>query len=257
VSPQCFAEVARNAVMSRPDVIVNAIGHKLILQLAKETSTIPIVVVVGDPGAAGIVKNLARPDRNVTGIAADAGIEMQGKHLDILRQAIPSASRVAYLSPREEWEGAWGHAAKEAGRQLGVSIIGTPIENSAEEPQYGQAFETMVQQSADALMYNGLGSNFIHRYLITELAVRYRLPSIGWWLDVVKAHGFLAYGTDQNDLVDRWADQVGQILKDAKPSNIPFYQPTKFLLAINLRTVRTIGLNIPSALLASADEVIE
>ena len=102
----------------------------------KETSTIPIVVVVGDPVAAGLVQNLARPERNITGIAADAGIEMQGKHFDPLRQAIPSASRVAYLSPREDWEGAWGHAANEAGRRLGVSIVGTPVENSAEEPQY-------------------------------------------------------------------------------------------------------------------------
>ena len=180
--PERYAEVAHKAVISRPDVIVNAIGHKLILQLAKETSTIPIVVVVGDPVAAGLVQNLARPERNITGIAADAGIEMQGKHLDLLRQAIPSTSRVAYLSPREDWEGAWGHAANEAGRRLGASIVGTPVENSAEEPQYRQAFEKMVQQSADALMYNGLGPNFIHRYVITELAVRHRLPSIGWFL---------------------------------------------------------------------------
>ncbi|OKO69608.1 hypothetical protein AC629_41095 [Bradyrhizobium sp. NAS80.1] len=238
-------------------MIVNALGHQLILQLARETSTIPIVVVVGDPVAAGLVKNIARPEGNITGIASDAGIEMQGKHLDILRQAVPSVSRVAYLSPRDDWERAWGRAVIEAGRRLGVSIVGTPVGHSAEEPDYRQAFETMAQQSADGLMYNGLGPNYLHRYLITELAVRYRLPSIGWFIDVVKASGLLGYGADNLEMADHWAGQVDLILKGAKPADIPFDQPTKFTLAVNLRTARTLGLAIPSTLLASADEVIE
>jgi ABC transporter substrate binding protein len=98
-----YPDIARNVVQSAPDVIVVGVSHPLIAQLAKETSTIPIVAVMGDPVALGLVQNIARPERNITGIAADAGIEMQGKHLDILRQAVPSASRIAYLSPREEW----------------------------------------------------------------------------------------------------------------------------------------------------------
>jgi putative ABC transport system substrate-binding protein len=186
--PERYADIARNVVRSAPDVIVIAISHPLIAQLAKETPTIPIVAVMGDPVALGLVLNIARPERNITGIAADAGIEMQGKHLDILREAVPSASRIAYLSPREEWEGAWGRAILDAGRRLGILIIGTPVEASAEEPQYHQAFKTMAQQSTDALMYNGLGPNITHRNLIIELAEKYRLPSIGWFLDVVKTH---------------------------------------------------------------------
>ena len=252
-----YADIARDVVRSRPDVIVLAISHPLIAQLAKETLTMPIVAVMGDPVALGLVQNIARPERNITGIAADAGIEMQGKHLDILRQAVPSASRIAYLSPREEWEAAWGRAVIDAGRQLGISIIGTPVDASAGEPQYRQAFETMVQQSPDALMYNGLGPNITHRNLIPELADKYRLPSIGWFADAIKAHGLMAYGADLNDLADRWAGQVDQVLKGAKPADIPIYQPTKFILSINLRTARTIGLTIPPSLLAQADEVIE
>jgi len=253
-----YADIARKVVRSKPDVIVPGIYHQLILQLSKETSAIPIVVAVGDPVALGLVENIARPEGNITGIAFDAGVEMQGKHLDILRQAVPSASRVAYLSPREEWEGAWGRAIIEAGQRLGISIIGTPVEASAGDPQYRQAFETMAQQSADALMVNGLGPNIAHRNIITELALRYRLPWICWWLDVVeKAQGLLAYGPDLDDSAARYAGLVDQILKGAKPADIPFYQPTKFILAINLRTARTLGLNIPSILLASADEVIE
>jgi putative ABC transport system substrate-binding protein len=245
-------------VQSAPDVIViGNISNRLIAQLAKETSTLPIVATMGDPVAAGLVQNIARPERNITGIAGDAGIEMQGKHLDILREAVPSASRIAYLSPREEWEGAWGRAILDAGDRLGISIIGTPVDTSAEEPQYRQAFEIMAQQSANALMYNGVGPNITHRTLIPELADKYRLPSIGWFPDAIKAHGLMAYGPDLNDLADRWADQVDQILRGAKPADIPIYQPTKFILAINLSSAKAMGLTVPPSILARTDEVIE
>jgi putative tryptophan/tyrosine transport system substrate-binding protein len=252
-----FADIAADVVRSKPDVIVVLVAHQLILRLAEATSTIPIAVLVGDPVAAGLVQNIARPERNITGIAADAGVEMQGKHLDIMRQVVPSASRIAYLSPRYEWQGAWGRAVREAGDRVGISIIGTPVEVAADEMQYRQAFETMRQQSAQALMYNGLGPNYLNRFLITELALEYRLASIGWFLDVVKAHGLLAYATDSLDMADRLAGQIDQIFRGAKAADIPFYQPTKFTLAVNLKTAKALGLNIPSALLASADEVIE
>jgi putative tryptophan/tyrosine transport system substrate-binding protein len=252
-----YADIARNVVRSTPDVIVLAISHPLVAQLAKETSTIPIVAVMGDPVALGLVRNIARPEGNITGTAADAGVEMQGKHLDILREAIPSASRIAYLSPREEWEGAWGRSILDAGHRLGISVTATLVEASAGESQYRHAFEEMVQRSTEALMVPGLGANVLHRNLIAELAEVYRIPSICWFLDVVRGRGLLAYGPDLNDLADRWAGQVDQILKGAKPADIPISQPTKFILAINLRTAKAIGLNIPSTLLARADEVIE
>jgi putative ABC transport system substrate-binding protein len=252
-----YADIARDVARSRPDVIVTGSGHQLILQLAKETSTIAIVALMGDPVAAGLVRSIARPEGNITGVAADPGMEIQGKFLDILRQAVPSASRIAYLSPRIEWEGAWGHAIVDAGRQSGVFIIGVPVEASAQEPQYLQAFEAMTQQSAHALVVNGFPPNSTYRHFIAELALRHQLPSICWYRDVIKAQGFLAYTPDFDDIMDRLADQADQILKGAKPADIPIYQPTKFTLAINLKTAKALGLNIPSSSLASADEVIE
>ena len=134
--PERYEEVARKIVQAKPDVIALGFDHQFILQVANETTAIPIVATFGDPVAAGIVKNMARPERNITGVSLDAGIEMQGKHLEILRQAVPSASRVAYLSNRAEWEGAWGQAVREAGQRSGVSIIGIPMERSAREPEY-------------------------------------------------------------------------------------------------------------------------
>jgi len=251
-----YPNIAREATQSKPDLIIVGLSHELILEVRKATSTIPIVANMGSVDA-GLVQNIARPEGNVTGVVFDAGIEMQGKHLDILRQAVPSISRVSYLSPRGEWEGAWGRAIQDYGRQLGISIIGTVMDWSADEQQYRQAFETMVQQSADAVMFNGFGPNYKKRHFIAELATAHHLPSICWFLDVAKTEGLLAYAADTTDIVDRFAHQIDQVLKGIRIADIPVYQPTKFILAINLKTAKALGLTIPPTLLASADEVIE
>ena len=254
--PDRYEEVARNIIQAKPDVIALGFDHQFILQVAKETTTIPIVATFGDPVAAGIVKNMARPERNISGVSLDAGIEMQGKHLEILRQAVPSASRIAYLSNRTEWEGAWGQAVREAAQRLGVSIIGIPMDRSAGEPEYRQAFEAMARQSVQALMANGLPPNFEHRDLILELAVKYRLPSITWWTDISEQI-FLAYTPDYPYYFHLWADEVGQALNGVAPADIPIQQATKFMLTINLKTAKAIGLEVPAALILRADKVIE
>jgi putative tryptophan/tyrosine transport system substrate-binding protein len=256
--PERYAEIAGNAVRAKPDVIVVSFDNQLISQVAKETSTIPIVAFMPSLDAE-LVRNVARPEGNITGVAADAGIEMQGKHLDILRQAVPSASRIAYLSNRYDWEGAWGHAVVKAGRRSGISVIGIPMDHWAAEEDYHRAFETIAEQSADALMANGLGGNFTHRHLIADLALKYRLPSIGWFPDVVEnGHGLLCYAIDFSEgSREHLADVVDQVLSGTKIADIPVYQPTKFILAINLKTAKALGLEIPAALVARADKVIE
>jgi putative ABC transport system substrate-binding protein len=252
-----YPQIVRDVLQSSPDVIVVFLSHELTLQFGRATSSIPIVASMGDPVAAGIVKNLARPEANITGIAADAGIEMQGKHLELLKEAVPSASRVAYLSPRAQWEGAWGQAAIEAGKAIGISILGMPMEISAEEPQYRLAFEAIARERADALMVNGFGTNQTYQPLITELALKYRLPSIYWLPNAVDMGGLMVYAPDYSLLLRSMADQVDQVLKGTKPGDIPIYQPTKFSFAINLKTAQALGLALPATLLAQADRVIE
>src|SRR3954454_633793 len=134
-----YAEIARDIVQAKPDVIVVSLNHQFVSQIAKATSTIPIATAIGSADA-GIVRNISRPEGNITGILFDAGIEMQGKHLELLRQVVPAASRIAYLSGRYDWEGAWGRAALKAGNQSGISIIAAPVEDSAGEQEYRQAF---------------------------------------------------------------------------------------------------------------------
>lgn len=253
-----YEEIARTIVQAKPDVIALDFDHSFILQVAKETRTIPIVATFGDPVAAGIVKNMARPESNVTGVSLDAGIEMQGKHLEILRQAVPSASRVAYLSNRADWEGAWGQTAREAGERLGVAIIGIAMEHSAGEPDFRQAFENMRQQSVQALMANGHPPNFRYRELIIELALRERLPSITWWPDLVeKGNAFLSYAPNYSYYFDLWADEVGQALRGVAPADIPIQQATKLMLMVNLKTAKSMGLDVPTDLVLRADKVIE
>lgn len=252
-----YSEIARSCVQAKPDVILVSMNHQLASQVAKATSTIPIVTAIGSADSE-IVRNISRPEANITGILFDAGIEMQGKHLDLLRQAVPSASRVAYLGNRYDWEKAWGRAVLKAGRQSGVSIIGVTVEDSAGEDEYRRAFETMAQQSADALVLNGLFPNYLHRELIAELALKHRLPSISWWPDLVEKGGLpMAYAAYFPDFPERFADLVGQVLNGVRIADIPLAQPTKFILAINLKTAKALGLEISPTLIAQADAVIE
>jgi len=252
-----YAEIASNCVQTKPDVILVSFNHQFVSQVARATSTIPIVTAIGSADSE-IVRNISRPEGNITGIIFDAGIEMQGKHLDLLRQAVPAASRVAYLSNRYDWEGAWGRAVQEAGRQSGISIIGMTVEDSAGEEEYRRAFETMVQRSADALVINGLFPNYLHMELIAELALKHRLPSISWWPDLVeKGRLPMAYAAYFPDFPDRLADLVGQVLNGVRVADIPLAQPTKFILAINLKTAKALGLDIPYTLITQADAVFE
>jgi putative tryptophan/tyrosine transport system substrate-binding protein len=197
--PEYYAQIAREMVQQRLGAIALAFDTQLISEVAKETRTIPIVAIIPSIDA-GLVRNLSRPEGNITGVTGDAGIEMQGKLLDILRQAVPSASRIAFLSSRAEWEGAWGQTVREAGRWLGVSIIGIPMDRSASDAEYRQAFDTMARQSVQALMASGLPPNFEHRDLILELAVQYRLPSITWWTDIADQQVCLAYTPDYSTI---------------------------------------------------------
>jgi putative ABC transport system substrate-binding protein len=252
-----YPEIVRNIVQEKPDAIAVGLNHQFTSQVAKATSTIPIAALIGSVDA-GFVRNINRPEANITGIIFDAGIEMQGKHLDLVRQAVPAASRVAYLSSRYDWNGAWGRAALQAGRQSGISIISVSVEDSAGEQEYRQAFEAMAQQSADALVVTGLFPNFLYRELIAELASKYRLPWICWWTDLVeKGQALMAYAADYPNFPERWADEVDQLLKGVKVADIPLAQPTKFTLAINLKVARALGFEIPATLIAQADKVIE
>ena len=252
-----YGDLARRVAQSKPDVVAFALDHRLIFEVAKAVYPTPVVAVLPSI-ASGLVHNMARPEGNITGVTLDAGIEMQGKQLDFLRQAVPSISRAAYLSNVDDWNGAWGHAILDAGKASEISIIRATVDRSAGEREYRKAFEAMVQQSAQGLVFNGLPPNFNNRALIADLALEYKLPSICWTIDIVeKGHGLMSYAPDYSLVPDQWADMIDKVFKGAKVADLPVTQPTTFILAVNLQTARSLGLQIPPALLAQTDKVIE
>ena len=249
-----FATVAAEVVSRNPDVIV-ANHNGLVKAFMTATDTVPIVAIVGDPIAAGLVKNLAHPGGNLTGVSINAGVEIYGKRLQILKQAMPSLTKVAYLVSGA-WDDGSGSANREVGRQLGIALTDKLL-LEVNDTQLRLAFAEMAQQQFDAVIVDEGGSFLAQRALIAELAQKHRLPVIYPYRDYVDLGGLMAYAPDLGELAQRMANDVHLILHGAKPGDIPFYQPNKFQLIINMKAVKALELSLPPSLVAGADEVIE
>jgi ABC-type uncharacterized transport system substrate-binding protein len=250
-----YADLAREIVTRKPDVIVTG-TNPVVIAFKAATSTVPVVAFMIDPLQAKLVTSLSRPGGNLTGITLDAGIENWGKRLQILKEAIPSAAKVAFLGMRDGWEGSSGQVLRDVGAQMGISLAFTlPQEGNPSELE--RIFAGMEQQRPDAVLVSGEGDLYAHRQLIAELAEKTRLPMMCPYRDYVEAGALMGYAVDLAELLRRMADDVHKILKGAKPGDIPIYQPTKFQLLINMKTAKSLALTLPPALLARADQVIE
>ena len=250
-----YADLAREIVTRNPDVIVTG-TNPVVIAFKAATSTIPVVAFMLDPLKAGLVTSLARPGGNLTGITLDAGIEIWGKRLQMLKEAIPSITTAAFLGMRDGWEGSSGQVLRAAGAELGISLV-FMLPQKGNSSEIERVSAVMEQQRPDAVLVSGEGDLYAHRQLIAELAEKNRLPVMCPYRDYVEAGGLMAYAVDLAELLRRMADDVHQILKGAKPGDIPIYQPTKFELLINLKTARALGLTLPPALLALAAETIQ
>jgi putative ABC transport system substrate-binding protein len=250
-----YAELARDVVNTHPDLIL-AVGGRLSLDFKMATTTIPIVTMIIDPIAMGLVASIARPGGNITGVTIAGGLEIIGKRMGLLVEAMPKLSTVGYLASRPFWEDPRGAAVQGAAKQAGISL--SPVMLSAfDEAEYQRAFRSMEQDRADAFMVSDEPENSTHRETIVELAAKGRIPAIYPYRDYVDVGGLMAYSIDLADISRRLANLIDKILKGANPGDIPFYQPTKFALVINLKTAKALGLEMPAMLLGRADEVIE
>jgi putative tryptophan/tyrosine transport system substrate-binding protein len=250
-----YADLAQEIVTRHPDVIVTS-TNLMVIAVTAATNTIPVVAIMFDPLKAGLVISLARPGGNLTGINLGVGVEIWGKLLQILKEAIPSAATVAFMGRREDWEGQVGQVLRDVGGRLGISLTGIlPREGTPSE--FERVFAAMARQRPDAVLVSAEGDQYAHRQLIVELAEKNRLPAIYAIGGYVERGGLMAYVADLAEARHRLADAVHQILSGAKPSDIPIYQTTKFQLIINLKAANAIGLTFPPALLTRADVVIE
>jgi putative ABC transport system substrate-binding protein len=250
-----YADMAREIVAAGPDLIVTG-TNPVVTAFKAATGTTPIVAFMLDPVKAGLITNMAKPGGNLTGITLDAGIEIWGKRLEMLKEAVPSATRAAFLGMREGWEGSFGQFLRDAAGRLGISLISIlPQNGTASEIE--RVFAEMAQQRPDAVLISGEGDLYANRQLIAELTRKHRLPAMSPYRDYVDAGGLMAYTVDLAELLRHMADDVDKILHGAKPGDIPIYQATRFELLINLKTANALSLTLPPALLARADEVIE
>jgi putative ABC transport system substrate-binding protein len=202
---------------------------------------------------AGIVASLARPGGNITGFTVHPGPEFEAKRLQLLKEALPEATRIALLGLKSTWEGPDGKHVRAAARVLGVTLVHaehTPTD-------YAEAFALMTRDRPHALFVARHAANYANRQLILDFAADHRLPGIFPWRENVEAGGLMSYGLSTPDVFRRAAGHVDKILKGAKPADLPVEQPTRFELVINLKTAKGLGMTVPPALLASADEVIE
>jgi putative ABC transport system substrate-binding protein len=251
-----YAELAREVVAREPQVIVTN-ASRLVLNFKEATTTIPIVGLMADPIAFKIVDSIARPGGNVTGVSVDAGLDIWGKRLQLLREAVPAASRVGYLVSQDAWRTSQATAVRQATEQLGISLIAPLLEGTIEEAEYRRVFSAMTQEHAAALIISDQVEHFTYRRLIIDIADHNRLPAIYPGREYAELGGFMAYGIDNADMFRRAAGYVDKLLRGAKPNDIPIYQPTKFELVVNLKTAKTLGITVPITLQAIADEVIE
>jgi putative tryptophan/tyrosine transport system substrate-binding protein len=251
--------MASDLVAESVAVIVTGGGDAPGIAAKAATSTIPIVIVTGsDPVKEGFVPNLNRPDGNVTG-ASIFSYEMESKRLGLLHEAVPAAKIIgALFNQSNPSADAQRRDAQEAASRLGVEVVPFDVPSDANtEAHIIAAFAGMVQKRAAALLVTADPVFNSHRALLIAQAAQYRLPAIYEFPSFVAEGGMMSYGTVLTDAYSQAGTYAGRILKGEKPGDLPFVLPTNFQFAINLKTAKALGVEIPPTLSARADEVIE
>jgi putative ABC transport system substrate-binding protein len=247
--------LAKDLVHAGVDVVVT-IGTPTVLAAKEATTAIPIVMAgSADPVEHKLVTSLARPGGNVTGVTHSPGPEISGKGLHLLKEAVPTVSRVAIL-----WDSSAVHeglsldAQREVARAIGLKLLPLDVKSLDE---LTAAFATATREHADGLFVFPNFINGKHRKLILDFAETHRMPTMFQEADAVAEGGLMSYYSNWAALRQRAAVYVDKILKGARPADLPVEQPMKFQLVINLKTAKSLGLTIPASLLIRADDVIE
>jgi putative tryptophan/tyrosine transport system substrate-binding protein len=246
-------QLAIDLVRLKVDVIA-ALGTPATLAAKEATTTIPIVMEsLSDVVASGLVKSLARPGGNVTGVSGFAP-ELSGKRLELVREILPQAERIAVLVNRSNPVTASVlRATESAAQQMRMKLNVIDVHRRTE---LAPAFEAMRRERADALVIVADPILFTERPLIVQLTAKYRLPAIYEFRLFAEAGGLLSYGPRSQERFQRMAAYADRILRGANPGDLPIERPTTFELVVNLKTAQALGLTIPQSVLVRADEII-
>ena len=247
--------LATELVRLNPDVIVTT-GTPGAVAAIKATKTIPIVMATAaDPVGSGLVASLARPGGNVTGFTI-LGPELEGKRLELLKQAVPGLSRLAVLwNPNNPGIVPYFETVRNAGRALRISL--DPVVEVRRSDELDNAFTAIAGARPHALVVIADRFLLAHRKQIIEFAAVKRLPTMYPYREYVDAGGLISYAPSNIELFRGAATYVDKILKGAKPGDLPIQEPTKFELVINLKTAKALGLDVPLHLQQLANEMIE
>ena len=235
-------------------IVIITFGYPAAL-VAKQKGAFPTVASgAGDPVSTGLVDGLARPGGNITGIS-DVSAELTPKRMELLKQMAPTLKRVAML-----WNAAdLGMTMRYRASEIGANALGISVQplGVREPDDFEQAFSAMDREKPDAILMVTDSLTVLNRKRVFEYAAAHRLPAIYEFDFLVHDGGLMSYGPDFDENFARVAALVDRILKGTKPADLPFEQPTRFKLAINVKTAKALGLEVPTALLATADEVID
>lgn len=247
--------LAAELVARKVDVIAATGDVASARAAAAATSTIPIVFTVGaDPVRFGLVKSMAMPGGNSTGITLVTGA-LSAKRLEILRELVPQATLIAlFMNPDNQNAERDIAAGQEAARALGRQTI---VVNARGPDDIAGAFESLARQRAGAVLMASDPMLLSQRQALVDAALRHRIPVMYWTREFISAGGLVAYGSGITWMYREAGVYVGKILAGANPATLPVVQPSKFDLIVNLKTARAMGLAFPAALLQRADEIIE
>jgi putative ABC transport system substrate-binding protein len=246
-------ELVADTIASRVDIIV--VPGVIVADAVKHaTKTIPVVALVGDPLASGLVASLARPGGNITGFSSMVP-EYGGKLVELLHQVVPNATRVAVLwNPLNAASRELVQAIRDGVERVGLSLVLYELRPPGD---FATTFDAITRQQPDALIVDTDVLLISRRRDIIEYAALHRLPAVYGLREFTDDGGLISFGADTFELARLAAGYVDKILKGARPADLPIQQPTKFELVINLKTAKALGLTIPQSILARADEVIE
>lgn len=246
--------LAAELVALKVDLIVT-VGSTAAAAAKEASSTTPIIMALsGDPVGVGLISSLARPGSNVTGITDDA-TPLSAKRLQLLKEALPSAARVAVLwNAQDQAMTLRYREIDKAARVLGVTVQPLGVR---EPDDFERAFVTMDRERPDALFMVTDSLTNLNRRRVLDFAETHRIPAMYEYASLVREGGLISYGPSFDDLFQRAAVYVDKILKGVKPSELPVEQPTRYYLVVNLKTAKALGLTIPQSLLLRADEVIQ
>ena len=249
---EIYQQLVKQIVATQPDLIFYP-GTPV--DLAKAAAgRVPIIGTMNDPVATGLSTSLSRPSANVTGIVGDLGV-IAAKQLQMLRELRPGANHVAMLMPHRHWEEvSWQLPMyQQYGMRLTCLCVADPVQESA----YRQVFANLDHDRPDFIIVNPGNENFTYREPIVSVVNEMRIPALYPLRQFVELGGLMSYGWDHDELYRHAARQMAAILRGQPVSEVPFYMPMKWELAVNLRTAKGIGLEIPPVMLARADLVIE